>query len=323
MRRIAVVAFGGNAILPADGKGTQKEQFENAHRAVEKVSELARRNFDLVIVHGNGPQVGNLLLQMDMASHLIPPFTIDVADAMTEGSIGYMLQIWLENYMRKLSLDKEVATVLTPVLVDPEDPAFQKPTKPVGPFYSEERAKELAKEKGWTVVEDSGRGWRRVVPSPAPIDILNKRVIKGLVDDGIIVIAGGGGGIPVIINKDGLIEGVEAVIDKDLTAALIGKVVKADYLITLTAVDQVYINFGKPNQKALRRITVEEAERYLNEGQFPAGSMGPKIKAAIEFLRNGGKEVIITSAKKLKSALDGKSGTRIIGGESWKRIYSL
>lgn len=323
MRRVAVVAFGGNAILPADGKGTQKEQFENAHKAVEKVSELARRNIDLVIVHGNGPQVGNLLLQMDMASHIIPPFTIDVADAMTEGSMGYMLQVWLENYMRKLSLDKEVATVLTPVLVDPEDPAFQNPTKPVGPFYSEEKAKEMAREKGWTVIEDSGRGWRRVVPSPAPIDILNKRVIKGLIDNGVIVIAGGGGGIPVIINEDGLIEGVEAVIDKDLTAALIGKVVKADYLITLTAVDQVYINFGKPNQKALRRITVEEAEKYLNEGQFPAGSMGPKIKAAIEFLRNGGKEVIITSAKKLKSALDGKSGTRIIGGESWKRIYSL
>ncbi len=323
MRRVAVVAFGGNAILPADGKGTQKEQFENAHKAVEKVSELARRNFDLVIVHGNGPQVGNLLLQMEMASHIIPPFTIDVADAMTEGSIGYMLQVWFENYMRKLSLDKEVATVLTPVLVDPEDPAFQNPTKPVGPFYSEERAKKLAKEKGWTVIEDSGRGWRRVVPSPAPIDILNKRVIKDLVDDGIIVIAGGGGGIPVIINKDGLIEGVEAVIDKDLTAALIAKIIKADYLITLTAVDQVYINFGKPDQKPLRRITVEEAEKYLKEGQFPAGSMGPKIKAAIEFLKSGGKEVIITSAKKLKSALDGKSGTRIIGGETWKRIYSL
>jgi len=323
MRRVAVIAFGGNAILPADSSGTQKEQFDNAKKAVEKVSELAKRNFDLVIVHGNGPQVGNLLLQMDMASHVIPPFTIDVADAMTEGSMGYMLQIWLENYMRKLSLDKEVATVLTPVLVDPEDPAFENPTKPVGPFYTEERARKLAKEKGWKVVEDSGRGWRRVVPSPAPIDILNKRVIKDLVEDGIIVIAGGGGGIPVIINRDGLIEGVEAVIDKDLTAALIGRIIKADMLITLTAVDQVYINFGKPDQKALRKVTIEEMEKYLAEGQFPPGSMGPKIKAAIEFLKNGGKEVLITSAKKLKSALDGKAGTRIIsGGKQWQRIYS-
>jgi len=314
MRRVAVIAFGGNAILPADIKGSQEEQFERAKQAAERISELARRNYDLVVVHGNGPQVGNLLLQMDIASQLIPPFTVEVADAMTEGSMGYMLQIWLENYMRKLSLDKEVTTVLTPVLVDPEDHAFRNPTKPVGPFYTEERAAVLAKEKGWKIVEDSGRGWRRVVPSPKPIDILNKRIIKALVDKGMIVIAGGGGGIPVIINKDGLIMGVEAVIDKDLTASLIARIVKADLLITLTAVDQVYINYGRPTQRPLRKTTAEELGKHLKEGQFPPGSMGPKIQAAIEFLEDGGKEVLITSTRKIKAALDGRAGTIISGG---------
>ncbi len=312
MKKIAVIAFGGNALLPADSRGTQEEQFQKAKEASEKIAELISRNYDVVVVHGNGPQVGNLLLQMETAADIIPPFTIDVADAMTEGSIGYMLQTWLVNYMRIMSIDREVETVLTPVLVDPLDPAFKNPTKPVGPFYTKEKAERLAKEKGWTVMEDAGRGWRRVVPSPKPIDILNKTVIKALVNEGVVVIAGGGGGIPVIINQDGLVEGVEAVIDKDFTAALIGRIIKANMLITLTGVEQVYLDFGKPTQRPLRRATVEEIKRYLKEGQFPPGSMEPKIRAALDFLEGGGEEVLITSAKKLKSALDGRTGTRII-----------
>ncbi len=312
MRRTAVIAFGGNALLPSDSRGTQQEQFERAREAAGRIAELISRNYDVVVVHGNGPQVGNLLLQMETASHIIPPFTLDVADAMTEGSIGYMLQTWLINYMRIMSLDREVETVLTPVLVDPQDPAFKNPTKPVGPFYSRERAEKLAKEKGWTVMEDAGRGWRRVVPSPRPIDILNKTVIKALVAEGVVVIGGGGGGIPVIINEDGLVEGVEAVIDKDFTAALIGRIIKADMLITLTGVEQVYLDFGKPTQRPLRKVGLEEIKGYLKEGQFPPGSMEPKIRAAIEFLEGGGKEVLITSARRLRSALDGRTGTRIL-----------
>ncbi len=320
MRRVAVIAFGGNAILKAGERGTQKEQMQNAKKAVSTMVELIRKGYDLVVVHGNGPQVGNILLQMDMAAEVVPPFTLDVADAMTEGSMGYMLELWFYNYLRKLSLDKEVATVLTPVLVDPEDPAFSNPTKPVGPFYDKERAEKLAKEKGWLMMEDAGRGYRRVVPSPKPIDILNKRIIYRLVQEGHIVIAGGGGGIPVIINHDGLIEGVEAVIDKDLTAALIARIIKADLFVILTSVDTVYIDYGKPTQRPLRVATVEEMKTYLRQGQFPPGSMGPKIQAAIEYIEGGGKEVLITSANKLRAAVERKAGTRIIpGGKDEKR----
>ncbi len=320
MRRVAVIAFGGNAILKAGERGTQKEQMQNARKAVSTMVELIRKGYDLVVVHGNGPQVGNILLQMDMAAEVVPPFTLDVADAMTEGSMGYMLELWFYNYLRKLSLDKEVATVLTPVLVDPEDPAFSNPTKPVGPFYDKERAEKLAKEKGWLMMEDAGRGYRRVVPSPKPIDILNKRIIYRLVQEGHIVIAGGGGGIPVIINQDGLIEGVEAVIDKDLTAALIARTIKADLFVILTSVDTVYIDYGKPTQRPLRVATVEEMKAYLSQGQFPPGSMGPKIQAAVEYIEGGGKEVLITSANKLRAAVERKAGTRIIpGGKDEKR----
>ena len=320
MRRVAVIAFGGNAILKAGERGTQKEQMSNAKKAVALMVELVRKGYELVVVHGNGPQVGNILLQMEMAAKVVPPFTLDVADAMTEGSMGYMLELWFYNYLRKLSIDKEVATVLTPVLVDPDDPAFSNPTKPVGPFYDKEDAERLAKEKGWLMVEDAGRGYRRVVPSPRPIDILNKRIIFELVQKGHIVIAGGGGGIPVIINQDGLIEGVEAVIDKDFTASLIARIIKADLFVILTSVDTVYINYGTPDQKALRLVTVEEMRKYLKEGQFPPGSMGPKIKAAIEYIEGGGKEVLITSSNKLRAAIERKAGTRIIaGGKDEKR----
>lgn len=310
--KIALIAFGGNAILPNGQRGLQKEQMKNAEKAAKMMMEIVLRGYELIVVHGNGPQVGNLLIQMEEASNKIPPFTLEVCDAMTEGSMGYMLEKALINELRKNSIDKEVVTVITQVIVDREDPAFQNPTKPIGPFYTQYRAQQLMKEKKWIMVEDAGRGWRKVVPSPRPIDIVPKRAIHDLVRSGRIVIAAGGGGIPVIINSKGLLEGVEAVIDKDYASALLASEVGADLFIILTGVDRVYLNYGKENQKEIKVMTVEEAKKYLEEGQFPPGSMGPKIKAAIQYIEAGGKEVLITSASKLKAALAKRSGTRII-----------
>lgn len=225
--------------------------------------------------------------------------------------MGFMLEKALINELRRNSLDKEIATLVTQVVVDREDPAFENPTKPIGPFYTKYRAQMLARQKNWTVIEDAGRGYRKVVPSPKPIDIVPKRIIRDLVQMGKIVITAGGGGIPVIINGNGVFQGVEAVIDKDYAASLIASEVKVDLFIILTNVDRVYLNFGKPNQEALSVMSVDQALTYLEEDQFPPGSMGPKIKAAIEFIQNGGKEVLITSANTLKAALINRSGTRI------------
>lgn len=311
-RRIALIAFGGNAILPENQKGLQEEQMRNAQKAAEMMVQIIKKGYELIVVHGNGPQVGNLLIQMEEASNKIPPFTLDVCDAMTEGSMGYMLEKALINELRRQSIDKDVATVITQVVVDKDDPAFQKPTKPVGPFYPKFRAQQLMRQKKWTMVEDAGRGYRKVVPSPKPIDIVPKWIIRDLVLSGRVVIAAGGGGIPVIINSRGLYEGVEAVIDKDYAASLLAREVGADLFIILTGISRVYYNFGKPDQKPLPVITVEEARKYLAEGQFPAGSMGPKIKAAIEYIEAGGREVLITSASHLKAALINRSGTRIV-----------
>lgn len=311
-RRIALIAFGGNAILPENQKGLQEEQMRNAQKAAEMMVQIIKKGYELIVVHGNGPQVGNLLIQMEEASNKIPPFTLDVCDAMTEGSMGYMLEKALINELRRESIDKDVATVITQVVVDKDDPAFQKPTKPVGPFYPKFRAQQLMRQKKWTMVEDAGRGYRKVVPSPKPIDIVPKWIIRDLVLSGRVVIAAGGGGIPVIINSRGLYEGVEAVIDKDYAASLLAREVGADLFIILTGISRVYYNFGKPDQRPLPVITIEEARKYLAEGQFPAGSMGPKIKAAIEYIEAGGREVLITSANHLKAALINRSGTRIV-----------
>jgi carbamate kinase len=310
--KIALIAFGGNAILPNGQRGLQKEQMKNSEKAAKMMMEIVAKGYELIVVHGNGPQVGNILIQMEEASNKIPPFTLEVCDAMTEGSMGYMLEKALINELRKNSIDKEVVTLLTQVIVDKEDPAFQNPTKPIGPFYTQYRAQQLMKEKKWTMVEDAGRGWRKVVPSPKPIDIVPKRAISDLVRSGRIVIAAGGGGIPVIINSKGLLEGVEAVIDKDYASALLASEVGVDLFIILTGVDRVYLNYGKENQKEIKVMTVKEAKKYLEEGQFPPGSMGPKIKAAIQYIEAGGKEVLITSASKLKAALAKRAGTRII-----------
>jgi carbamate kinase len=321
--KIALIAFGGNAILPENQRGLQEEQMRNAQKAAELMVQIVRKGYELIVVHGNGPQVGNLLIQMEEASNKIPPFSLDVCDAMTEGSMGFMLEKAIINELRRNSIDKDVATVITQVVVDKDDPAFQKPTKPVGPFYPKFRGQQLARQKRWTMVEDAGRGYRKVVPSPKPIDIVPKWVIRDLVISGRIVIAAGGGGIPVIINSRGLYEGAEAVIDKDYAASLLAREVGVDLFIILTGIPRVYHNFGQPDQKPLPVITIEEARRYLAEGQFPPGSMAPKIQAAIEYIEAGGKEVLITSASHLKAALLNRSGTRIIAGVLEKQTVEI
>ncbi len=311
-QRLALIAFGGNALLPENQRGIQEEQMKNAERAAQLMVHIVRKGYELIIVHGNGPQVGNLLIQMEEAVTKVPPFSLDLCDAMTEGSMGFMLERAITNELRRHSIDKEVITLVTQVLVDRNDPAFENPTKPVGPFYTKFRAQQLVHEKKWPVVEDAGRGYRKVVPSPKPIDVVAKWIVRDLVQAGRIVIAAGGGGIPVILNSRGLFEGVEAVIDKDYAASLIAREVNVDLFIILTGIEKVYLNFGKPDQQEATVLTVDEAQRYLEEGQFPPGSMGPKIQAAIDFIKAGGKEVLITKASHLKAALLKRSGTRII-----------
>lgn len=314
-RKIAVIAFGGNAILPIGQKGLQSQQMKKAQKAASLMIDVIKKGYDLIIVHGNGPQVGNLLIQMEEAVNKVPPFSLEVCDAMTEGSMGFMLEKALVNELRKNSVDKQVATLITQVIVDKEDPAFKNPSKPVGPFYSKYRAQMLKREKKWTMIEDSGRGYRKVVPSPKPIDIVPKSILYDLIHGGKIIIAAGGGGIPVIINGHGLFQGVEAVIDKDFASSLIAREVKAGLFVILTDVNRVCLNFGSPEEIPLRTLTIPEAQKHLDEGQFPPGSMGPKIKAAIKYVQSGGKEVIITSANHLRAALINRSGTKIIAEE--------
>jgi carbamate kinase len=311
-RKTALIAFGGNALLPDNEHGREEDQLANAREAAELMVHVVKKGYELIIVHGNGPQVGNLLIQMESAADRIPPYSLDVADAMTEGSMAYMLEKSLINELRRQSVDKEVASVVSQVVVDKDDPAFKKPTKPVGPFYTEERARALMAEKKWTMIEDAGRGWRKVVPSPRPIDVVPKWIIRDLIQAGRIVIAAGGGGIPVIINGRGLFEGVEAVIDKDYAAILLAREVKVDLFVILTAIERVCLDFGKPTQRDTPVLTVDEARRHLAEGQFPPGSMGPKIRAAIEYIEAGGREVLITTAGHLRAALINRSGTKII-----------
>jgi len=310
--KLALIAFGGNALLPDKQHGSQDQQLKNARKAAELMIHVVRKGYELIVVHGNGPQVGNLLLQMEAAADIISPYNLDICDAMTEGSMGYMLEKAMINELRRLSLDKEVVSVVSQVVVDKDDPAFANPTKPVGPFYSEEKAAKLGKAKNWAMVEDAGRGWRKVVPSPKPIDVVPKMVIRDLVLDGRIVIAAGGGGIPVIINSRGLYEGVEAVIDKDYAASLLAREVGVDLFIILTAIERVFLDFGKPGQREAPVMTVAEAREYLNQGQFPPGSMGPKITAAIEYIEAGGREVLITKESHLRAALINRSGSRIV-----------
>jgi carbamate kinase len=309
---LAVIAFGGNAILKEGERGTQEEQIRHTDEACDLMSQVVQRGYDLVIVHGNGPQVGNILIQMEEAANKIPPFSLDVCVAISEGSMGYMLERSLRNQFRKRNVGKEVASIITQVMVDPRDPAFENPSKPIGPFFTAYRAAALRKEKKWPMIEDSGRGYRRVVPSPLPQSVINLPVIKNLVNEGMCVIAAGGGGIPAYYDGHDNIKGVEAVIDKDYTSSLLAAELKADLFIILTNVEFVFVNFGKKSQKPLTRVRLKEIKRYYEKGQFPPGSMGPKIKAAIDFIEAGGKEVIITSSRDLTRAIRGQSGTHIV-----------
>ena len=305
-----VVALGGNAIQRAGQKGTAAEQIANVSSAMASVAELAVRGYRIVLTHGNGPQVGTILVQQAAAevSEGIPAMPMDVAGAMSQGQLGYMMQQCLQNELRKRGKPWPVATVITQMVVDPNDPAFENPTKPVGPFYTAEKAEEIRKQ-GFRVVEDSGRGYRRVVPSPQPAAIAEIYAIRTLVNSGTLVICSGGGGVPVLRDSDGMLHGVEAVIDKDMGASLLAQKLEADRLLILTDVEKVSINFRQPGQQELDKVSVDEAKRYIEEGHFAAGSMGPKVKAAMQFVEAGGKQAIITQLHSAINAIDGKTGT--------------
>jgi len=305
-----VVAFGGNALLRGGQKGTYQEQIENVEQTCESLCNLLKRNYNIVIGHGNGPQVGNVMLQHEEGKRAgIEAMPMDFCVAETQGSIAYLIEMGLRNVMARHDIQRDVVTLVTQVAVNKIDPMFQNPTKPVGPYYTKEQADELAAKTGATYKEDpKGRGWRKVVPSPTPQRINNIKIVKQLAKAGNIVVTVGGGGIPVVEESD-YVRGVEAVIDKDLASALCAIEIGADEFYILTDVPKVYINFRKENEKALDTITVAEAKQYLQEGHFAEGSMAPKIRAAIIFVENGGKECIITEAGQLDNP---NCGTRIV-----------
>lgn len=306
-----VIALGGNALLRKGEPNTFDYQAKNVEITVEKLINIFKNGFNVIMTHGNGPQVGIEVLRNLCLQEKFPPFPLDALNANTEGWIGYVMARTLRNYFKKYGINREVVAMITQVVVDKDDPGFKNPTKPVGNFMSEEEAKELARKYGWIVVEDAGRGWRRVVPSPIPIRTVEASIIKKLYEEGTVVIASGGGGIPVI-EEDGVFKGAQAVIDKDRASALLALEVGAKILVILTQVPYVYINFGKPNQKALKEIKLDRIKEYYKEDHFAAGSMGPKIEAAITFLEKGGDKVIITSIEMAKEAIDGKAGTTIV-----------
>ncbi|MEK6374501.1 MAG: carbamate kinase [Acidobacteriota bacterium] len=310
-RKLAVVAFGGNALLRPEDRGTQEEQLARAKQAARWLAEIVRAGYQLIVVHGNGPQVGNILVQAEEASTKIPPQSLDVCVAQTEGSMGFLLQTAIRNRLDSIGVGGDVATILTEVEVDVNDPAFKRPTKPIGPFFTRYRAEALERDLGWTMREDAGRGWRHVVPSPRPLRILNIATITHMLKAAEVVIAAGGGGIPVVRGRDGQWRGVEAVIDKDFASSLLAVELKADIYVVLTGVTKVAIDFGKPTQRSIDRMSVEEAQKHLADGQFPAGSMGPKIEAALQFVRASGKSVLITDVDHLREALEGREGTVI------------
>jgi carbamate kinase len=311
VRPLAVVAFGGNALLRPDDSGTTAEQLKRAREAVRQLLPILARGYEMIVVHGNGPQVGNLLLQSEIAADRIPPQTLDFCVAQTQGSLGFLLELAFANELPSAGFRKEVVTFLTQVEVDAADPAFLKPSKPIGPFFAKERAEVLMQEHGWTMVEDAGRGWRKVVASPKPRAIRGVDVAAALINRGFIVIAAGGGGIPVVVPEEGDARGVEAVIDKDYAASMLAATLSADRFIILTGVERVVRDFGKPSQTLLPEMDLELARAMLAEGQFPPGSMGPKIDAALRYIEAGGREVLITRAESLEEALEGKTGTVI------------
>jgi carbamate kinase len=306
-----VIALGGNSLIRAGEKGTAEEQYSNLKQTSEQLLELLSGENRIVITHGNGPQVGNLLLASEAAKDMVPLMPLDICGAATQGLMGFMIQNTLANRLRETGVKHNITTVVTQVIVDEDDPAFKNPSKPIGPFYNLNEAQKLQRDRGWEMIEDSARGYRRVVPSPIPVNIQQARIIKSMLDAGEIVIAVGGGGIPVVREKNGGLRGVEAVIDKDYASSRLAIEIDANVLLILTAVEHVFRDFGLPSQKALKHLNLAEAWKLLAEGQFGTGSMEPKIKAAIKFLEETDGEVIITLPETAVKALQGKTGTRI------------
>lgn len=311
MKRI-VIALGGNALQEAGKPATAESQLEVVEKTTEYIADIIESGYDVVLAHGNGPQVGRIVLQNEYASAVTPAMPFDVCGAMSQGYIGYHMQQGLEKVLRARKNGKRVVTVVTQVVVDKDDPKFKAPSKPIGPFYTEDEARKLEAEKGYTMKEDAGRGWRRVVASPMPVEIVELDAVKCLMNGGFIAITVGGGGIPVIKDENGNYIGTAAVIDKDLASERLAEDIDADALVILTAVEQVCINFGKPEQKSLATMTVEEARRYMAEGHFAPGSMLPKVEAAVKFVESKpGRKAIITSLDKAVEALEGKAGTTV------------
>lgn len=306
--RMAVVAIGGNSLIKDQQHETVSDQFEAIRETCAHIASMIKQGWNVIITHGNGPQVGFSLLRSELTSQVIHSMPLDSCVADTQGTIGYMIQQSLCNELKKRQVKKQVATVVTQVLVNKNDPAFKNPTKPIGPFYEEEKAKKYQKERGWNVKEDSGRGWRRVVPSPEPVRIIEDKEINALANQGFVVVAVGGGGIPVI-EENAELRGIEAVIDKDYASSLLATNLNADLFLITTPVEKVSLNFGRPDEKTLDRMTLREAKKRLKDGHFPPGSMGPKIQAIISFLEKGGKEAIITNPQNIERALLGKTGT--------------
>jgi len=320
LAKVILIALGGNAIKQANEKGTTEEQYRNCLKTTKYIAEIVRslnKEDRLIITHGNGPQVGNLMVQQKMAKDVVPAHPMDVVGAMTQGQIGYMLQQTLMNHLKKIGLNVSICAILNQVIVDKNDPEFigENASKPVGNFLTEEEANEMKKNNPDYIlkkVKPTGeRCWRRTVPSPDPISNSEGDVIKKLVDAGVIVIASGGGGIPVLEDEEGNYKGIEAVIDKDLAGERLAEIVGANIFLVLTDIEKAKINYGKPDEKSLGKITFQEAQKYFNEGHFLAGSMGPKVKACLRFLENGGQKAIITSLDKALEAFEGKSGTII------------
>ena len=313
-KRVAVVAIGGNSLIKDKQHQTVEDQYQAAKETCEHIVDMIAQGWNVAIGHGNGPQVGFILRRSEIAAkvagmHEVP---LDACGADTQGAIGYALQQNLYNAFDRRGIDKAAATVITQVRVDADDPAFASPSKPIGTFMEQDEARRRADEEGWSVVEDAGRGWRRVVASPFPEEIVELPAVRRLIDAGIITITVGGGGIPVVRNEEGDLEGVAAVIDKDYASALLAQSIDADLFLISTAVEHVYLDFGQPDQRQIDEMTVAEAKQYIEEGHFAAGSMLPKIKAIVWFLEQGGREALITNPENIARALRGETGTRIV-----------
>src|ERR1017187_904306 len=306
-----VIAIGGNSLIRDDEHRSVPDQYAAVVETARHITDLIESGFRVVITHGNGPQVGFILLRSEHSRGMLHEVPLDSIGADTQGAIGYQIQQAMQNEFRRRGLKKSVVTVVTQTLVDQNDPAFQKPSKPIGQFYKKEEAEDRMRVEKWSMIEDAGRGWRRVVPSPKPVRVIEAEVIRELVEGGVVVVGAGGGGIPVVQDEQGNLRGGAAVIDKDLASAALAKEIGADLLVISTAVEKVCLEYGKPNQRTVDRMTVGEAKRYMAEGHFKPGSMLPKVQACVQFIENGGTEALITSPEVLPDALAGKTGTRV------------